>query len=71
LKLFVTQFVQGAEKTMRRFEKNVMKIKKSKETDLVKFAFILYNLHVKLGQSLGMPPKMTIGRNRQPKSQTR
>jgi len=48
-----------------------MKIKKSKETDLVKFAFILYNLHVKLGQSLGMPPKMTIGRNRQPKSQTR
>lgn len=54
MKLFVTAFVQCDGKMTSPFRKNVVKIKKSEDRDLVKFVFILYNLHVKLGQSLGM-----------------
>ena len=55
MKQIVTLFVQYDEKMQNLFRKNVVKIKKSKDCDLAKFAFILYNLHVKLGQSLRIP----------------
>ena len=48
----VTVFVQYNGKMQIPSRKNVIKLKKSKDCDLAKFAFILYNLHVKLGRSL-------------------
>ena len=65
MKLFVTRFVQDDGKNAKAFRKNVIKIKKSKDCDLVKFAFILYNLHVKLGRSLKTLSKATKQESKQ------